>query len=74
MIPGAFESEITEIPPMDEVLKAQESVTELRRAPRGPRNVRNQKSIGTSPIFGQLSDKPAACLYLGNWGAGRKAQ
>ena len=30
--------------------------------------------FGTSPIYGQLSDKPTACLYLGNWGAGRKAQ
>jgi hypothetical protein len=30
--------------------------------------------FGTSPIYGQLLDKPTACLHLGNWGAGRKAQ
>ena len=30
--------------------------------------------FGTSAFFGQLSDKPAACLYLMMWGTGHKAQ
>src|ERR1700737_3567640 len=45
MIPGAFESEITKIPPMDEVLRRSTGVCDgTSESAERPTEVRNQKS------------------------------